>query len=1612
MKRFVCIVMAFIIALSVCGALPFDTYAAADGECIAVSDILFANDDGEYILGLPDANKTVTASAEVSLISGEAKEAFMWIAKYNGDEMTDVKIDRQALTKKTSFSVSLTTDASTDAVKAGIFDNNMIPICAHKANASIVKEKGGKISDVKMNGVSTTAVYGAPMLCVNPTDLYSRADSDSARITAVKSLGGTLYDTNKYMQYGNRSVAGGFVNDDAGYAFKFVLAHKKGGKSIFDSEGVTRLWKSDTDFSSNTVDFSKIYEFDINKSATVYITMSKSSYSVSNENLTSNNIENLNAGWKKDYDADKYGVYRLTTKEISNNGKTVGVPTGGVTAAWGTSGTVYYKHFNAGEHVEIPAVDTPASSDSDAIRAAAHLRCNIFVVWDALDASDNVFDILVNGKSLNGFSNTKYAYTYNYALGSDIPTVDVSAAAGANITVEQATKENPKAVIKSGNKTYTITFAETVPNMELKSLKVDGTSVDGFDASVKEYAYTIERGVTVMPKVSAEAAEADRTVEISQVQKIPGKAVVNVKASNGYTVSYTINFTKPGSPGAVTNLKSARGDAVYAVPSLGAEPVDHWSMYETDAERAASAVDPNSNPYWDADGKWAQYTDRSSGTAWKNYDSWSDSYGGSSEFILLDVPSSVLISSEVTRIYKPTYDKTGEGAESAYTFNISKGATVYITTQAASDFIQKCGWEYEFNNKYKIYSSAYKLAEASDGKKYRILTGSPSTATAANGTVYKKHFNKDELVAVPAFSKDASYKQTNIFVVWDECNDEKLVYGAEYTVDGQTYKMDGFNITDKKYDITLPSSVKAVPQINVISTGAVKTSVTNPTEYVNGKTTAKVSINTEGVDEMYEINFYIDAEAEKDIRLKSISFDGEAYDKFNTYTREYAVELPFGKEYPTVTAQALRDVTPTPSIEQPTDANNGKCKITVVSSDGTVSAVYTITFTKLDYIPATAEIMPIKDGKKSIVTIVHDDGYLDTVKFLNDEFAKNNLNGTIAMIARNVNASNKAQWQAELDKGRLNIANHSYTHNYWGQTDEAESGTLKDGSNYSIAAGNMTYEIVKSGEYLRSMFPKERVLCFVKPGFSYPDGKPQVSTAAYEMIGKNYICMRNTGGGIETVPAADKYNLKSLMVQANDSYSSSENHTAAYWKDEVDKTIDKNGWLIFLFHGIVDDSNASGLSVAKSKASILFDYLGEKSATEDVWNAQLDEATLYTEEVKTASVVAKDYTQGEGRMELSVTDKLDDDIYDYPLTIKVKVPSDWDYVKTVQNGTSAIKRAVSDNGDKYVYADVVPDKGTASLTKADVSKYISQIKIGENPLTGFDATKTHYSVELGYGSVSAPEITVDCPDGVSAEINQATLTDGEGSGFVNLAADGVKLKYEIHFSTAKKGPVVFLKLDDLREGNTVRNAMKNAIGYTDKVGVKANIGVIAVSLESGDESYYTEIKNFAANGHEIWSHGYYHNSGAGTGITEFRSSYEDQLKYMQDSLAIINEKCGITVTSFGAPGNATNATPQIKATFFGPAGAENAVDLSQSMNFEIQDSSKTEWATMLDYKNFVKEYEANKNKAYLVLQGHPGCWATDASSTHFKIFRDQIDYLIANGAVFMTATDYAEALSK
>lgn len=220
-------------------------------------------------------------------------------------------------------------------------------------------------------------------------------------------------------------------------------------------------------------------------------------------------------------------------------------------------------------------------------------------------------------------------YTVLLPNGSKVPTVTATKNdTKAKIQTTQAksfnTGENVATIVvtaeKGNTKTYTVTFIEM--NALLSSLKVNGTSVTGFDSNKTSYTYEVsyadwKADPAKTYAITATASKEDSTVAISEenvtltstdpTKNTDKNATVTVTSAQGDTTTYTIKFTvlacvhdyQPNEAGSTPATCTAAGtklsvcsicggEKTEAVKALGHDKNSEWTVAEATCEADGS----------------------------------------------------------------------------------------------------------------------------------------------------------------------------------------------------------------------------------------------------------------------------------------------------------------------------------------------------------------------------------------------------------------------------------------------------------------------------------------------------------------------------------------------------------------------------------------------------------------------------------------------------------------------------------------------------------------------------------------------------------------------------------------------------------------------------------------------------------------------------------------------------------------------------------------------------------------------------------------------------------------------------------------------------------------
>lgn len=317
-------------------------------------------------------------------------------------------------------------------------------------------------------------------------------------------------------------------------------------------------------------------------------------------------------------------------------------------------------------------------------------------------------------------------------------------------------------------------------------------------------------------------------------------------------------------------------------------------------------------------------------------------------------------------------------------------------------------------------------------------------------------------------------------------------------------------------------------------------------------------------------------------------------------------------------------------------------------------------------------ICPVRDNKSAILTITMDDGYPRSSAYYEQQFINNDLRGTSVLITDwlDNNISNKRYFQQLLTRGRWEIGSHSRTHINLTQTGIVDSVRIR--------------EIVRSKQILKSIFPNQNILTFVPPENAYND-----SVLLY--VKPNYWAMRcgDRGYNSLSVTGDQLYTLKVQGVYKTETVQSMNT-----W---IDNAINNKQWLIEMWHGVSEYDPSAYLAPSISLTTPHLKYIGDQQKSGNLWVATFAEAVQYLRERQAANI--SDNGSSNNRI-ISITDTLNNTLFNYPLTLKSAIPVDWQYVQITQAGNIQKIVPVIENGISYVYYNVVPNLGDVLLANS------------------------------------------------------------------------------------------------------------------------------------------------------------------------------------------------------------------------------------------------------------------------------------------------------------------------
>nr|O82833.1 RecName: Full=Gellan lyase; Contains: RecName: Full=N-terminal gellan lyase; Contains: RecName: Full=C-terminal gellan lyase; Flags: Precursor [Bacillus sp. (in: firmicutes)]BAA29068.1 gellan lyase precursor [Bacillus sp.] [Bacillus sp. (in: firmicutes)] len=218
---------------------------------------------------------------------------------------------------------------------------------------------------------------------------------------------------------------------------------------------------------------------------------------------------------------------------------------------------------------------------------------------------------------------------------------------------------------------------------------------------------------------------------------------------------------------------------------------------------------------------------------------------------------------------------------------------------------------------------------------------------------------------------------------------------------------------------------------------------------------------------------------------------------------------------------------------------------------------------------------------------------------------------------------------------------------------------------------------------------------------AYPFGSGREDIAA-----EYYIAARGTVGLPNPADSINYMNTQSLSVRPGSLELTNQAANGNSVEAMVKTLVDPNhkvwsasyyrGWSNMLVHSLNESGKTPSDGVTRTSRD-LTQYLLTLLDTyrDQIWVGRYGDIVRYSQQRDTAHIVVT--RKDDRKITFNLTDRMDDTLFDYPLTVKVRVDDAWSDIGATQAGEPIPFVETIRDGKRYLLVKAVPDKGSVSI---------------------------------------------------------------------------------------------------------------------------------------------------------------------------------------------------------------------------------------------------------------------------------------------------------------------------
>jgi len=246
-----------------------------------------------------------------------------------------------------------------------------------------------------------------------------------------------------------------------------------------------------------------------------------------------------------------------------------------------------------------------------------------------------------------------------------------------------------------------------------------------------------------------------------------------------------------------------------------------------------------------------------------------------------------------------------------------------------------------------------------------------------------------------------------------------------------------------------------------------------------------------------------------------------------------------------------------------------------------------------------------------------------------------------------------------------------------GDGHEIASHTVSHATLDAISIANQITELQNSQNIINTNITNSKCVTVAYPNCNVGDKNT---------ISQYYIAGRICSNQIVPSSPPDMYNISSIICGNQGMATNAQGLT-----NNVNSAKNSNGWCVFLFHGIDNDGGYSPFSSTELNTHL--QYMNTNYS--DYWIGTFANVSKYIQERNNVSISENNITSDS--IEVTISDNLDNSIYNANLSIRREIPASWEGANVYANNTKINSQEISSNGKTYVEFEAIPDSETIHI---------------------------------------------------------------------------------------------------------------------------------------------------------------------------------------------------------------------------------------------------------------------------------------------------------------------------